>query len=224
MPILLAVLFATVLVLSSACSAPPGDVATSTATAPPADDVRWQCGEIILAARLADGDAALGMPGVRLALRRQNAGSGAHYVDAAGNRFRVDGEQATLSLAGEEPRDCMRTERRSPWEDARARGMALRASGNEPGWFAEVAQGERPRLQATLDYGERQLAVDAAQPLPAAAGATAFGGQASDGSAVELRIRHQACRDDMSGHPFPASAELVVDDRSYRGCAAFLQP
>lgn len=224
MPPLLAVLLATVLVLSSACRAPSGDAAAPTAADPPADDVRWQCGEIIVAARLAGGRAALGMPGVRLELRRQAPAAGAHYVDAAGNGFRVEGERATLALAGEETRDCVRTERSSPWDEARAHGMALRASGNEPGWFAELAHGERPRLQATINYGERRLVVDAAQPLPATAGATGFGGQATDGSAVELRIRHEACRDDMSGHPFPASAELVVDDRGYRGCAAFLQP
>lgn len=40
--------------------------------------------------------------------------------------------------------------------------------------------------------------------------------------AVELRIRDVACRDDMSGHPFPYSAELRVDAQTYRGCAAFL--
>jgi len=51
---------------------------------------------------------------------------------------------------------------------------------------------------------------------------TGFRGTTADGDALELRIHRVRCHDDMSGHPYPASAEMVVGDKSYRGCAAFL--
>jgi uncharacterized membrane protein len=52
--------------------------------------------------------------------------------------------------------------------------------------------------------------------------ATGFRGTTTDGDALELRIRRVRCHDDMSGHPYPASAELIIGGSSYRGCAAFL--
>ena len=195
-----------------------GDPATSSET-------RWQCGEMIVATRFAGDDAEVRIPGTTLRLRQQPSGSGAKYGDADGNTFWMKGDRATFTLQGEGAsqvrRDCTRTDRTSPWDDARARGVALRAVGNEPGWVVEVDRGEVPRLRAELDYGERRIEVAGAQPLTQG-DATGFRGTTSDGEPLELRIRRVRCHDGMSGHPFPASAELVVGDRTYRGCAAFL--
>ncbi len=190
------------------------------------DETRWQCGEMIVATRFAGDHAEVRIPGITLQLQQQESASGAKYGDADGNAFWMKGDSATFTLQGEDAsdevrRDCTRTDRRSPWDDARARGVVLRATGNEPGWFAEVDRGKAPRLRAELDYGERKVEVASAQPL-AQGDATGFRGTTTDGDALELRIRRVRCQDDMSGHPYPASAELIVGDRSYRGCAAFL--
>src|SRR4051812_21379630 len=40
-----------------------------------------------------------------------------------------------------------------PWEDARSRGIDLRALGNEPGWFLEIDNEKWMRL--LYAYGER---------------------------------------------------------------------
>jgi uncharacterized lipoprotein YbaY/uncharacterized membrane protein len=186
-----------------------------------ADETRWQCGEMIVATRFAGDRAEVRIPGTTLRLQQQASASGAKYGDTDGSAFWMKGDSAMFTLQDEQARDCTRTERRSPWDDARARGVALRAVGNEPGWFAEVDRGETPRLRAELDYGGRKVEVASAQPLMQG-DATGFRGTTTDGDALELRIRRVRCHDDMSGHPYPASAELIIGGSSYRGCAAFL--
>ena len=108
----------------------------------------------------------------------------------------------------------------SPWEAAAARGVAFRAVGNEPGWFAEVDRGDAPALRATLDYGERTIEVPRAMALDG----DAFGyhGEADDGTSVVLRIRREPCSDGMSDQAYEASATLAVGETTYRGCGRFL--
>jgi uncharacterized lipoprotein YbaY/uncharacterized membrane protein len=197
----------------------PATEGTSTA----GSELRWQCGEVTLSAEFTGEEAQLRLPGARYPMIRQRSASGAKYADDAGNGFWMKGDEAVLSLAGQETRDCARSDRISPWQDARDRGVALRASGNEPGWHVEVGHGEHPAMRAVLDYGQRRLEVARARPLPLTGDLVGFSGNAADGTALELRIRDEPCRDGMSGHPFPHSAELRVDAQAYRGCAAFLQ-
>lgn len=199
-----------------------GDAASAAASTTGGEQ-RWQCGEIGLTTQFAGDGATLRLPGARYPMSRQRSASGVEYADSAGNGFWMKGDEAMLSLAGQEARDCRRTNRASPWQEARDRGVALRASGNEPGWHVEVDQGERPAMRIVLDYGQRTLDVAQARPLPPAGDAAGFSGPAADGTDVELRIRDEACHDDMSGHPFPHGAELRVDAQAWRGCAAFLQ-
>ena len=107
----------------------------------------------------------------------------------------------------------------SPWDDAKARGIGFRAVGNEPGWFAEVGMGEAPSLHAELDYGERMVDVGKLQSL---SGPLGYVGTAYDGASVRLVIERKSCSDGMSDATYPASAELTVGDRTYRGCGRFL--
>lgn len=109
--------------------------------------------------------------------------------------------------------------RGSPWEDAKARGVAFRGVGNEPGWFVEVDQGPAPALRATLDYGERK--VDAL-PVAPLTGDLGYAGKTASGLPVLLRIQRASCSDGMSDASYPASAELSVGDDVYRGCGRFL--
>lgn len=184
-------------------------------------ETRWQCGEIMLATRFAGENVTIRFAGTTLALQLQSSGSGAKYADTAGNTFWTKGDAAMFTLQGEDARDCKRTQLPSPWNGIRARGVALRAMGNEPSWFVEVDRGEAPRLRAELDYGERKIEIAKVQPL-APGNVTGFHGTTDDGLPLQLRLRRERCHDDMSGHPYPASAALTVGDRSFRGCAAFL--
>lgn len=106
----------------------------------------------------------------------------------------------------------------SPWDEARARGVAYRGIGNEPGWWVEVDDGAAPALRAVLDYGERRIVV-----ASAAREGDRLVGRTADGTSVVLRIERTPCHDGMSGEPFPTRAHLRVGDRDYDGCGRFLR-
>ena len=110
-----------------------------------------------------------------------------------------------------------------PWEAARARGVAYRAIGQEPGWVAEVDGGERPPMRVSLDYGRRQLRAEQTDRFEEPrARTTGYRGKAN-GTSVELRIRRETCRDSMSGEEVETRAEAVVNGATYRGCGRFLK-
>jgi uncharacterized lipoprotein YbaY/uncharacterized membrane protein len=179
----------------------------------------WQCGPLRVDARfdpLAES-VTLAFSGRRLQLPLAISGSGARYADQAGNEFWTKGDAGTLTLEGEAQPGCVRTEAPSPWSEAAARGVAYRAVGNEPGWWVEVDRGEAPALRAVLDYGERGISVDHAQPA-----GLGFTGQTAGGTEVVLEITRESCQDVMSGERFGTSATLMVGDRRYQGCGEFL--
>lgn len=203
------------LLLRRASDAASG-TATTTATTP-AGPHHWECGELGLMSRHPGGAATVRLDanarGWTLPLAR--SASGARYADDAGNEFWTKGATGRLTLAGEPARDCVQARQPSPWNLALLRGVAFRAVGNEPGWFVEVDAGATPRLRASLDYGERELALDA---RAVAAGFTARAG-AED---VALAIERRACVDGMSGQRFEAAATLRVGARRYAGCGGWL--
>lgn len=111
----------------------------------------------------------------------------------------------------------------SPWAAARARGMAFRAAGNEPGWSAEVQKSRTPTLFVMLQDNQRRLQVpDAMVSSDQEAGMITFRGTANDGTPVQLTIHRGQCQDDMSGQKFAASAQLNVGSQQYKGCGKFL--
>ena len=200
--------------LSSADTATPSPATAASGNGSPQ---HWQCGEVLLDARLDGETMHLSFSGRMLALPHVESLTGARYADAAGNEFMRLADAAKLILAGDEGRDCTRSDRISPWIEAASRGMAFRAVGNEPGWFIEVEKGGSPALHATLDYGDREVIVAKAQPA-----GLGFTGKTADGTGVVLEIQRTRCQDGMSGEAFEATAQLRVGDRTYRGCGAFL--
>ncbi|HVR80703.1 MAG TPA: hypothetical protein VHF02_01215 [Luteimonas sp.] len=196
----------------------PDALASKTPPSPARNSAEhWQCGEILLDARL-DGDTLhLGFSGRSLTLPHVESLTGARYADGTGNEFMRQENGAKLILAGDEGRDCSRSERTSPWIEAAARGIAFRAVGSEPGWFVEVGKGEAPPLHATLDYGDRKIEVTATHPAD-----LGYTGTTADGTSVALKIQRTTCHDGMSGEAFEATVQLVVGDKNYRGCGAFM--
>jgi uncharacterized membrane protein len=172
---------------------------------------------VLLDARLDGETMHLAFSGRTLTLPHVESLTGARYADAAGNEFMRQADGAKLILAGEESRDCTRSDRVSPWIEAASRGIAFRAVGSEPGWFVEVGKGDSSSLQATLDYGDRRISVASMQPA-----GLGFSGKTADGTPVVLDIQRTRCQDGMSGEAFEATAQLVVGDKTYRGCGAFL--
>ena len=194
-------------------TAPPPPKATSGN----ASTQRWQCGEVLLDARRDGETMHLSFSGRTLALPHVESLAGARFADDAGNAFMQLEDHAKLLLAGDDSRDCTISDRVSPWSDAATRGIGFRAVGNEPGWFVEVGKGESPSLHATLDYGDREVSVARARPA-----GLGFTGKTADGTTVVLDIQRTRCQDGMSGEAFEATARLLVGDKAYRGCGAFL--
>ena len=97
-----------------------------------------------------------------------------------------------------------------------SKDTGFRATGNEPGWMAQVTAGASPSLRAEIDYGERKFDIS-----PVSEQADGWTGKSADGTAIVLKFERRACQDSMSGQAFEAAATLTVGDRSYEGCGKF---
>lgn len=98
-------------------------------------------------------------------------------------------------------------------------GSAFMALGQEPGWRVDVRPGPPPALDATLDYGNRRIAV-----AEAVVTETGWSGRAADGTPVSLTFVRTPCQDVMSGEPFEVEATLTVAGEDWRGCGRFSAP
>jgi len=195
-------------------------VPAADAGAPAEAHANFRCGEQLVGALFDNraGTVVLTLGGRRVELAQAVSASGARYTDAAGNTFWNKGDEASLTLDGGQL-DCRETAEVSPWDEARARGVAFRGLGTEPFWSLEVDGGEAPEMRLDLDMGERRLLVAGAAPLDEGEG---WSGSADDGSAVTLRVTRGDCSDGMSDMTYPATVELQVGEEAYRGCGAFL--
>lgn len=200
-----------------------GEAVDPKAAVPSGQATHWECGDLRVASRIdaRDGGTTLYISGRKLHLPTAASPPAEGHIDDEGNTFVLRGGAATLTLRGEDARECTVTGQPSPWYDAAARGVAFRAVGSEPGWFVELGPGDSPTLRATLDYGERTIEVPDMQLRPDG-GQPGFLGTAADGSTVVLSVRREACADGMSGEKFAARARLLVGANRYEGCGAFL--
>lgn len=223
----------TAALLLAACHSPgtPGADDAAAPTPPPQSPTEgpstdttsaFRCGDLLLGV-VTDNAAetvTVSWSGHRRTLPAIADPSGAAYADDRGTRFEHHDGEATFAHDGAPPVTCQATDEISPWDEARARGVSLRAIGNEPGWLAEITPGDPPSLRAQLDYGERVVEVPALSKDEALPG---FTGSTGDGFAVSLRFVEGACSDGMSDQSYPASVELTVGADRYQGCGALLR-
>jgi uncharacterized membrane protein len=190
---------------------------TSAPPTPAGAVITWQCGDLRVSTQVEEGALRLSGPFGERTLVTLRSGSGARYGDDRGTELWEKGGEATLTLDGQRQPSCQKSAERSPWDEAKARGIGFRAIGNEPGWLVEVGRGDAPTLHAELDFGSRRLDI-----ARATATRDGFSGTTADGTAVTLTTQRVACSDAMSGQGFPASAVLSVGGSTYRGCGRFL--
>jgi uncharacterized membrane protein len=160
----------------------------------------------------ADEAVDLVLPDHRYRLPRVVAASGVHY--AAGNvSVWSKGREATLDLDGRVSR-CGENRPRSIVEDARARGVEFRGTGNEPGWVLELFA---DRMIFIDGYGARRVAT----PRPARQGG-ASGDEVyiavTESHRLAVRILPGPCVDSMSGARYGSGVEVTLDGASHRGC------
>lgn len=98
---------------------------------------------------------------------------------------------------------------------ALAETPALRATGNEPGWRADVGQGALVLRRLGMD--DLSLPITARDKIDGADVITAR--DADLALRATLRLTDAVCRDTMTGMPFPMRAELSMGDSVLTGCA-----
>jgi len=166
-------------------------------------------------ARAGSEAAYLDLGNRRVSLARTPSDSGPRYTNGT-ILFQTRGSEATIVVDAAIRSGCRGRDAGDPWQAAALRGVDLRALGQEPGWTAEVVEGEWLRV---IEAGEDDMLV-ARDPERerGGSGATVYTGQA-DGQRLRLRVTESACTDSMSGESLPLSATLTLDGRQLRGCA-----
>ena len=141
----------------------------------------WRCdGELEFASLSKDGAVEVTLPGRTATLPAVGSPDERRY---ARNELSLhfDGEGSARLAVGLDRHACAPKAWVGPWADARARGVAFRAVGQEPGWFVEVTPGDA--LVAVLDYGERTIELPAPEVTPLNGGAR---GYQADGEGVDF--------------------------------------
>jgi putative lipoprotein len=154
----------------------------------------------------------------RQRLTHVRTGSGAQYA-ADGVSVWAKGGEAMLEIAGRVT-TCRENRRRSILEDARARGVQFRASGNEPGWVWELLA---DRMNFVGAYGADRVTtsrVDA--PTASTQGGAVYLGVA-ESRRMTVRVLPGPCVDTMSGDLASSTVQVELDGKTYRGCGEALR-
>ena len=140
--------------------------------------------------------------------------SGAKYDDGSVS-FWTKGDTAVFERRGSAAVNCRDNRARSLVADARARGVAFRGQGNEPGWILEISP--PGTIVFNTNYGqERHVFQGAAVKGDAASGAEY---RAAEGDVqIGVTVTQKPCQDDMAGTPFDYSFVVQFGGRTYRGC------
>ena len=145
-------------------------------------------------------------------------GSGAQYV-AGGTSVWTKGRDAMLEVEGRVV-TCVENRPRSILEDARARGVEFRASGNEPGWVWELLPDGMVFVGA---YGAERLTMSRADTRSTSSlGVGVYVGVAR-GHQLTARVLPGPCVDSMSGVQFTSTVQVELDGKAYRGCGEALR-
>ncbi|MGH8038051.1 MAG: MliC family protein [Stenotrophomonas sp.] len=202
-------------------ASPAGDEAPPPAAAPTSDErvYAFQCGDLAVRATYRGQDSATVVVGDRtFVMANETAASGAKYGDGQGNTFWTKGTtEGTLTLKGEPDRACTGSGKEGEVAAATAdTAPAFRATGNEPGWLAQVSAGPHPQLRVETGYGEQKFEVTAPTQ-----GKDGWSGKAADGTDINVSFQRTVCEDNMSGQKFGATVMLTVGTRQYHGCGDF---
>jgi len=163
------------------------------------------CGDMRVSVGFLNDEAVLRAEGRDIPLRQVEAASGARYdgVEEPDTGFWSKGDGALVRLNGRELPECHKVP--PPAE------RPYRARGNEPGWHVALA-GQTAEVVA--EYGEITQEV----PRPMARAVPGGYDFALPGARASLRVEERMCHDDMTGMPYPDSAELTLDGRVLHGC------
>jgi uncharacterized membrane protein len=104
------------------------------------------------------------------------------------------------------------------WHQAKLRGVAFRAIGQEPGWLLEITNGEEILL--ITDYGQNRNSYPYVEPIVyQEERRTQY---VLENYGVTVEIRGERCTDVMSGEEFEVSVSIIMTDRRLEGCGRAL--
>jgi uncharacterized membrane protein len=193
-------------------AAPAGGVAVQQDQTSRGAFLVYQCNGYEFVARRGTGEMELWLDDGYVVLPQGADDSGTVYEDGDVS-FWSDGDEAMLTVAGQDYQNCRLRTERVPWEDARQRGVEFRAVGNEPGWYLEI-QGSR--LLFVGQYGTTRIMVPNAVAQQEGQARVYRG--ATGTQQLQVDIMDQPCVDSMSGESFPSGVTVTVGTTTYQGC------
>lgn len=184
---------------------------------PMAQTLVYECTGIEFMARIGPGEMALWLPDRYVIVSQVRAASGTKYAEGDVT-FWSHGDDVSLAIGAEHYRDCSLDRARAPWEDARRRGVDFRASGNEPGWHLEIKEAQQ--LLFVGNYGASRLLISSLTRRVEGEVIQYTGRSGSD--TIMVTVSDVPCHDSMKGTPFPATVEVQLNGKYYRGCGKAL--
>ncbi len=140
--------------------------------------------------------------------------SGAKYDDGSVS-FWTKGGTAMFERKGSAVVNCRDNRARSLVADARARGVAYRGQGNEPGWILEISPSGK--IVFNTNFGQERHEFQGATVTGDAASGAEY--RAANGETdIAATVTRETCRDDMAGTLFDYSFVVQFGGRTYRGC------
>lgn len=163
------------------------------------------------------GSVSLILPDRRLELSRLESESGNGYGDGLVEFWSKGLGEASIQFEGKKI-GCRENHRHSIREDARLRGVAIWASGNEPGWILEIG---KELSMFKVDYGQEVL--EFSTPVPKVDRERARTIYLHSGEReLEIQVRSETCTDSMTGERFRIGIEISFDGRKLNGCGMAL--
>lgn len=200
----------------------PAPAATAANDEPPAGVLRayvWDCADgqtLVMRNLFRERAVAIDFHDGTRRLDQTLSASGARYADAVAV-FWTKGSSATLERQGLPAVQCSERRAASLMEDARARGIRIRALGNEPGWVLEV--GPAGRLSWTTNYGELRYDFDQAQRAGVDGTATYVAQQGTN--SIKATVKTERCLDEGDVE-YDLAATVEFEGQTYRGCGTRL--
>jgi len=154
---------------------------------------------------------------ISTSLVRVASASGQKY-EKEGVRFFSEGYEAMLDTPNEHYKMCMNNRYKAIWEDAKLRGNDFRASGNEPGWYLEIAERGKKTLLVT-DYGKEKYELVLPRPYSSHNNRTL---RYRIQGFLDILIENKTCSDSMTGHRLESSVHVNILGKSYKGCGKYL--
>lgn len=183
----------------------------------------YQCEDLRVEAHWHDPRSLmLVLPDRDMWLAQAMAASGVRYASHEGQFWGKGNGEAQLILTGQAPRQCQRTELRSPWAVAREAGIGFRAIGHEPGWVLEVDREDFPAMRIRGLGGEPAWSSTWTTQRPSGWRGVSQPGDGGKGMVAIVHLDYIRCIDAATGYPFGIQVTIHLGDQMMKGCGRFL--